>query len=128
MIKTLGTNYYAYCCSTRAVTRLAHDFERDACLLIRDPVEFAHRLDRAVRNVLRDWRFIQAQVEYYDPLAVNEIIALGRDFDVNLNWALLGKGQPFQRKSQTSANKPKRDASRSRSGAVAVPPAKPSVA
>lgn len=73
MIKTLGTNYYVYCCSTRAVTRLAHDFERDACLVIRDPAEFTHRLDRAVRNVLGDWRFVQAQVEYYDPLAVSEI-------------------------------------------------------
>ena len=59
---------------------------------------------------------------------VKVFIALGRDFDVNLNWALLGKGQPFQRKSQTSANKPKPDASRSRSDAVALSPAKPSVA
>jgi hypothetical protein len=53
---------------------------------------------------------------------VKVFIALGRDFDVNLNWALLGKGQPFQRKSQTSANKPKPDAGPSQSDAVAVPP------
>lgn len=73
LIKSLGTNYYVFCCSTRAMTRLAHDFRRDACLVIRNVDAFKTRLDAAVRKVLGDWRFISAQVEYYDPLAVNEV-------------------------------------------------------
>jgi hypothetical protein len=73
LIKALGTNFYVFCCSTRAMTRLAHDFRRDACMVIRDVDAFRTRLDAAVRKTLGDWRFITAKVEYYDPLAVNEI-------------------------------------------------------
>ena len=56
---------------------------------------------------------------------VDVFIALGRDHDVNLNWLLLGKGQPFRRKPKSKSQKSSPRADRPQSDAVAVALAPP---
>ncbi len=80
VVKRFETNYYVFCTTTRLQTRLAHDFQRDAAMVIHDPQEFYARLERAVKHQLGDWRMISNNVEYYDPMNVNE-----REVDV-LTW------------------------------------------
>jgi transcriptional regulator with XRE-family HTH domain len=57
---------------------------------------------------------------------VTVLLTLARDFDVNVNWLLLGKGQPFRRKVQASPKKPKPSVTRLQSDAVVLSE-KPSV-
>ena len=54
------------------------------------------------------------------------LIKLARVFDVNVNWLLLGKGQPFRRKAKASPGKSKPEAPRLR-GDAGVPSEKPTV-
>ena len=65
------TNYYVYCTSRRFVTRLAHDFNADCCVVLRDPAEFEARLLKAMLERLPGWQSRKAHVEYYDPMWVN---------------------------------------------------------
>lgn len=44
---------------------LCADFKADACVIIRDPEEFARRL-RAAATGLKDWYFHFSPVEYFD--------------------------------------------------------------
>lgn len=66
----LKTDFYVYCLADELSTRLMLDFERDACLIIRDPEEFLRRISVAVNARLDGWQFQAGNVEYFDPLNV----------------------------------------------------------
>ena len=59
-------DYYVYCMALTTNPQLFDDFESDACVLIRDPTEFAERLKNAVRSQLPGWRFRSGRVQYIE--------------------------------------------------------------
>lgn len=60
-----GTDYFMYCVSNDWDPQLFAQFKVDACVVIRDPDEFARRLKLAA-TALRDWYFHYNPVEYFD--------------------------------------------------------------
>ncbi len=63
-----ATNYYVYCLAAQHSLRLYADFEADACIVIRDPIEFVTRILEAVKKELPDWDGFGASVIYIDPV------------------------------------------------------------
>lgn len=67
--KKAPTDYYVWCSSRRLTARLFFDFERDACLVIRDRHEFMRRLTAAAAVSLPGWQVVAADLVYYDPFS-----------------------------------------------------------
>jgi hypothetical protein len=61
-----GTDYFVYCLSNEWDVELFDDFGVDACVIIKNPEEFARRLENVGRLVLPDWYFHHCPVEYFD--------------------------------------------------------------
>ncbi len=59
-------DYYLYCVATDYDPILLNEFG-GACVVIKDPKEFAHRLNGWMNNNLPAWTFHYLPVEYYDP-------------------------------------------------------------
>ena len=95
-----GTDYFLYCVANDWDTELFSDFGADACVIIRDPDEFARRLSAAAAD-LNDWYFHYGPVEYFDPYERHkgERIdnAMSKDFrfayqrETRFIWAGLGR-------------------------------------
>jgi hypothetical protein len=49
------------------------DFDADSCLIIHDPAAFAKRLHSSMQICVPGYRFVQREVDYYDPLNVSEL-------------------------------------------------------
>lgn len=68
-------DYFVWCCSKHYEPRMFVDFEADACLVIHDHKEFAHRLNAALCERAK---FLPAMVaddvRYYDWLCTDEFI------------------------------------------------------
>lgn len=64
-----GTDYFLYCVSTDWDPDLFQDFNpADCCVVIKNPNEFARRLEQAGRrSQFSDWYFHYCPVSYYDP-------------------------------------------------------------
>ena len=62
-----GPDYFVWCASCDWDSKLYGEFTADACVVIRDPTEFARRLKAAADAELADWYFHHNPVEYYDP-------------------------------------------------------------
>ena len=62
------TNYYVYCLSLSFAPRLFLDFDADACLVIRKPIEFQEIILFAFENKFRDWSGVGQKITYIDPL------------------------------------------------------------
>lgn len=61
-------NYYVLCSSCGYHPELFNDFSADCCVVIRNPEEFARRIDLAFREQLdEDLYFYHNPVEYFDP-------------------------------------------------------------
>lgn len=67
----INTNFYVHCLSKSLRSRLLHDFDADACLIIRKPQEFRDRFFEAIHRELPGFQADSGLVEYYDPLCVN---------------------------------------------------------
>jgi hypothetical protein len=65
------SNFYVYCVSGGFLPRLFNDFNCTSAVVIRDPVAFYERFQRASLSRLPGWRFRAEPVEYYDPLCVS---------------------------------------------------------
>lgn len=65
-----GSNYYVYCMSGVLAPHLFHDFDADACVLIRDPKVFVERLLDGLNSWLPhpSWGGDLETVKYVDPL------------------------------------------------------------
>lgn len=62
------TDYYVYCLSSSWSPRLFGDFEKDSCLIIKNPSIFEERMVRALSRELPDWQGLGTKVTYIDPL------------------------------------------------------------
>jgi len=62
------SDYLVYCVTTVLKPRLFADFNYDAALIIKDPVEFWKRLCRALSKLPFDGHCDSAPITYYDPL------------------------------------------------------------
>jgi hypothetical protein len=60
-------NYLVLCMSCDWDFALFGDFGADSCVVIRDPDEFARRLELAAKDRLDGWYFYHNPVEYFDP-------------------------------------------------------------
>jgi hypothetical protein len=95
-----GTDYFVYCVANDWDPDLFADFNADACVVIRDPPEFARRLEAAA-TALRNWYFHYNPVEYFDTheRRQNEYIdnAMSKDFrfayqrETRFLWAGMGR-------------------------------------
>jgi hypothetical protein len=65
-------NYYTVCMSCDWDPALHGDFGADACVVLRAPKEFAHRLDAAAKSQLEGWYFHHNPVEYFDPYEMSK--------------------------------------------------------
>lgn len=79
-----GADYYAHCVSCDWDRELFDDFGVDCCAVIRDPEEFARRMELAAHEQLGGWYFHHNPLNYFDPYepTVNERIdnAMAKDF------------------------------------------------
>ena len=63
-----GVNYYALCMSTDFEPQIFEEFsDYDSCVIIKDPEQFAARIEASSRNALPNWYFHHNPVEYFDP-------------------------------------------------------------
>ena len=64
-VSTRAADYYVLCLSMEYSVDVANEFKgTDACLVIRDPVEFAERLHAGIEKVLPDYTGFEAPVSY----------------------------------------------------------------
>ena len=63
----LNSDYYVYCMTYALSYRLFDDFSANACVIIRDPMEFRTRLVEQVQRNLPNWVGWDQAVEYVDP-------------------------------------------------------------
>jgi hypothetical protein len=61
-----GIDYFVYCVANEWDPDLFADFKAEACVVIRNPDEFAKRLKQAAAS-LSDWYFHYNAVQYFDP-------------------------------------------------------------
>jgi len=61
------TDYYVYCMGLSLDYRLFGDFGYNACVVIRDPATFKHRLSKATAAHLPGWIGAAGPVRYIDP-------------------------------------------------------------
>jgi len=83
--ETSGTDYFLYCVSLDWDPGLFDEFPNtDSCVIIKQPDEFARRLENAGRRLLPGWRFHHCPIEYFDTHVrrTNERIdnAMSKDF------------------------------------------------
>jgi hypothetical protein len=62
-----GVNYYALCMSTDFEPQIFEEFNYDSCVIIKDPEQFAARIEASFRSILPHWHFYHNSVEYFDP-------------------------------------------------------------
>ena len=65
---SISVNYYTLCMSTDFEPQIFEEFsDYDSCVIIKDPEQFAARLEASSRSVLPNWYFHHNPVEYFDP-------------------------------------------------------------
>lgn len=65
--ETSGTDYFLYCVSLDWDAGLFDEFPNtDCCVVIKQPDEFARRLEKAGKALLPDWYFHNCPIEYFD--------------------------------------------------------------
>lgn len=67
--KTVSTlnNYYTLCLSCDFEPMVFEKFNYNACVIIKNPKEFARRLENATKKQLAGWYFHHCPIEYFDP-------------------------------------------------------------
>jgi hypothetical protein len=66
-IVSTQTDYYTLCMSCDYEPRIFEEFGYDSCIFIRDPVEFAKRIEQNSKIVLPEFYFYHNPIEYFDP-------------------------------------------------------------
>lgn len=64
---SIPMNYYTLCMSTDFEPRIFEEFSYDSCVIIKDPEQFAARLEASTKRFLPNWYFHHNPVEYFDP-------------------------------------------------------------
>jgi len=62
-----SNNYYTLCCSCDFEPTIFEEFNYDSCVVIKNPEEFANRLEKAAKKQLPGWYFHHNPTEYFDP-------------------------------------------------------------
>jgi hypothetical protein len=72
--RSMNTNYYIFCMSSRLRARLFLDFEdAEACLIVTNADKFRKRLLRAISDKFPSFFLHAGRVNYYDPLWVSPV-------------------------------------------------------
>lgn len=64
---SIPRNYYTLCMSTDFEPQIFEEFLYDSCVIIKDPNQFAARLEMSTKDLLPNWYFHHNPVEYFDP-------------------------------------------------------------
>lgn len=64
---SIPMNYYTLCMSTDFEPYIFKEFVYDSCVIIKDPDQFATRLEASTKIHLPNWYFHHNPVEYFDP-------------------------------------------------------------
>jgi hypothetical protein len=64
---SIPMNYYTLCMSTDFEPHLFEEFGYNSCVIIKDPEQFAARLEASTKSLLPNWHFHHNPVEYFDP-------------------------------------------------------------
>jgi hypothetical protein len=64
---SIPMNYYTLCMSSDFEQKMFEEFGYDSCVIIRNPEQFAARLECSSRIVLPNWYFHHNPIEYFDP-------------------------------------------------------------
>jgi len=67
--KTFSTfeNYYTLCLSCDFEPTIFEEFGYNSCIIIKDPEQFAYRLEQHTKDLLPNWCFHHNPIEYFDP-------------------------------------------------------------
>ncbi len=60
-------DYYALCMSCDFDPNMFEKFQYDSCLIIKEPKQFAARLEAATKDILKGWYCYHNPIEYFDP-------------------------------------------------------------
>lgn len=66
--KRAGSDYYLFCLSEVLIPRLFLDFDKDACVIVKQPGEFYRKVVEAFERQLKGWTAFAFSVAYIDPL------------------------------------------------------------
>jgi hypothetical protein len=65
---SIGVDYYVLCMSAKFEPQIFEEFsDSDSCVVIKDPEQFAARIEASSRSVILNWYFYHNPVEYFDP-------------------------------------------------------------
>jgi len=64
---SIPMNYYTLCMSSDFEPQIFEEFGYDSCVIIKDPNQFAARLEASTKSLLPNWYFHYNPVEYLDP-------------------------------------------------------------
>ena len=64
-----SSNYYTLCLSCDFEPIIFEEFNNDACVVVKNPEEFARRLEQETKEQLPGWYFHHNPIEYFDPHA-----------------------------------------------------------
>src|SRR3989304_297787 len=64
---SLPMNYYTLCMSCDFEPHILDEFGYDSCVIIKEPEQFAARLEVSTKSILPNWYFYHNPIEYFDP-------------------------------------------------------------
>ena len=64
---SIPMDYYTLCMSTDFEPYIFEEFDYDSCVIIKNPDQFAIRLEASTKSLLPNWYFHHNPVEYFDP-------------------------------------------------------------
>lgn len=64
---SIPMDYYTLCMSTDFEPQILEEFGYDSCVIIKDPNQFAARIEASTRHLPSNWYFHHNPVEYFDP-------------------------------------------------------------
>jgi hypothetical protein len=64
---SIPMNYYTLCMSCDFEPKMFEEFGYDSCVIIKDPEQFAARIENSSRDFLQNWYFHHNPIEYFDP-------------------------------------------------------------
>ncbi|MHC2104432.1 hypothetical protein [Methylobacterium sp. CM6246] len=88
-----SANFYVLCLTDQFDARMFKDFDKDAAIIIRDPVSFLRRLSAATASNFPQLQFKAGPVKYYDPYTV-ERQELEPGFSKNFSFSYQSEFRP----------------------------------
>jgi hypothetical protein len=88
-----SANFYVLCLTNQFDARMFSDFDKDAAIIIRDPIAFIDRLRNVTQSRYHELQFRAEPVRYYDPYTVSRP-ELRPGFSKNFTFAYQSEFRP----------------------------------